>query len=367
VKNITYIFTKNRKNNYFNNTIQAHEFYYGLTAFDKKEFNIEIIEFDYSKKIINLPLRLIDLFLRRFVSLPFYSARIFTINNIKILFKTDHLIMVNESSGCSSLFLLIFFKKLFNFKAHLFVMGLYSKNIKFKQFTKLHFLIIKVLVLFLDNVFFLGKGELNKAKNIHKNIDKLNYFPFSIDTNFWKNGVLDLKDKSQIVFVGNDGNRNEDLLIEIASKLNKYNFIFVSQLPKLKNLNLENVKVISGKWGDEILDDSSLKKIYLNSRLCILPLKNSTQPSGQSVSLQCMSLGVPVMISKTDGFWDSNNFVNESNILIVENDIDSWIKNIISNYSNLKKLNSITYQAKKTVNEDFNLDKFYQRLVSLID
>ena len=366
MKNITYIFTENRKSNYYNETIQAREFYYGLTSFNKSEYNIEIIEFDYTKKLINFPLRILDEFIRRFLSLPFYSAQLFSFKNIKILSKTDHLIMVPESSGCSSLILLIFFKKLFNFKAHLFVMGLYSKKIRFKQFTKLHFFIIKVLVKLLDNVFFLGKSELSKAINIHKKQNKLNYFPFSIDTSFWDTNKIDLEKNLQIIFVGNDGNRNEDLLIEIATKLDKYNFTFVSQLPRLKNLNLPNVDVISGKWGDENLDDNALKEIYLNSRLCILPLKNSTQPSGQSVSLQCMSLGIPVMISKTDGFWDPDKFVDESNILMIENNTKEWVKNIESSFSNLNKLNSISQEAKKTVKDDFNLNEFYKRLIEFI-
>lgn len=367
MKNITYIFTENRKSNYYNETIQAREFYYGLTSFNKSEYNIEIIEFDYSKKIINFPFRILDEFMRRCLSLPFYSAQLFSFKNIKILSKTDHLIMVPESSGCSSLILLIIFKKFFNFKAHLFVMGLYSKKIRFKRLKNLHFFIIKVLVKFLDNVFFLGKSELRKANKIHKNQNKFNYFPFSIDTSFWSDKELDLAINSQIIFVGNDGNRNEELLIEIASKLKKYNFTFVSQLPKLQTLSLENVKVVSGKWADKELDDSALRKIYLNSRLCILPLKNSSQPSGQSVSLQCMSLGIPVMISETDGFWDSDTFVNETNIIMVENNVDLWIQAIVSNYSNLNKLNSISIEAKKTINKEFNIEMFYKRLIDFID
>ena len=48
--------------------------------------------------------------------------------------------------------------------------------------------------------------------------------------------------------------------------------------------------------------------MYENSKLTIVPLKNSIQPSGQSVSLQSMSMNTPVIITKTDGFWDSKYF-----------------------------------------------------------
>ena len=57
---------------------------------------------------------------------------------------------------------------------------------------------IKTLVLFVDNVFFLGHGELEKAKNFHKSSKKLIYFPFSVDTDFWtKDSKLNSKTTKQ--------------------------------------------------------------------------------------------------------------------------------------------------------------------------
>ena len=35
-----------------------------------------------------------------------------------------------------------------------------------------------------------------------------------------------------------------------------------------------------------------------------MPLVETLQPSGQSVALQSMSMGLPVLITKTEGFWD---------------------------------------------------------------
>ena len=63
------------------------------------------------------------------------------------------------------------------------------------------------------------------------------------------------------------------------------------------------MKLIEGHWNYEILSDEELKEIYNNAILTIIPLKDSLQPSGQSVALQSMSSGTPVMISKTSGFW----------------------------------------------------------------
>jgi glycosyltransferase involved in cell wall biosynthesis len=365
--NITYLFTQNRKSNYDKENIQAKEFYYGLPFIDKEKNNIEIIEFKNSETDNSKFLDFLDRFLRKYISLPFYMANVTNSKNITILKKTDHLIMVAESTGMSAFLMLFMLKKKHNIKTHLFVMGLYSKNIRYPIFKKLHFIIIKGFVNYIDNLFFLGENEFEKAKTVHKNSKKLNYFPFCIDTIFWKSTNYNLKKNNQIIFVGNDGNRNIELLLSIAKKLNDYNFIFVSQIEELQTINLDNVQLISGSWGDENITDLDLKELYLKSKICILPLKNSTQPSGQSVGLQCMSLGIPVFITKTDGFWDNMMFKNNREIVFIDNNLDDWILNIEKYYADEVFLETISLNAKKVVHEKFNLNIFNEKLNRFID
>ena len=366
--NITYLFTQNRKDNYENNSIQAKEFYYGLPFIDKDKNKIEIIEFENSENGKSKFLDFLDRFLRKYLSLPFYMANITNSKNIEILRKTNHLIMVAESTGLSAFLMLLMLKKKHDIKTHLFVMGLYSKNIRFPIFKKLHFIIIKGFVKHIDNLFFLGENEYEKAKIVHNNSTKLTYFPFCIDTTFWSSKNNNLKKNNQpIIFVGNDGNRNIELLLDIAKKLTNFNFIFVSQIKELQTINLDNVQLISGSWGDEKISDLKLKELYLKSRICILPLKNSTQPSGQSVGLQCMSLGIPVFISDTDGFWDKTMFKNKKEILFIDNNLDDWIRNIELYYFDELFLNTISSNAKRVVNEKFNLNEFNEKLNKIIN
>ena len=69
--------------------------------------------------------------------------------------------------------------------------------------------------------------------------------------------------------------------------------------------------------GNNFISDNEIKSLYQNALLTILPLKNSYQPSGQSVALQSMSMGTPVIISNTEGFWDIKSFENNKNIKFV--------------------------------------------------
>ena len=107
MKNITYIFSQNRKKNFHNKESYAKDFYYGLHNFDNKYHNIEIIEFSQSKSLINSLLIIFDKAMNKFLSLPFYSSKLTNLENIKKIKKTDYLFLVNEGVGFSSLFLLL--------------------------------------------------------------------------------------------------------------------------------------------------------------------------------------------------------------------------------------------------------------------
>tara|TARA_B100000965_G_scaffold284756_1_gene242685 strand:- start:2362 stop:3471 length:1110 start_codon:yes stop_codon:yes gene_type:complete len=366
--NVTYVFSGPRRHNYINDSVEAKEFYYGVfnPAFEKS--NIKIIEFKTKESIPNLFLQFFDKVFAKLFSLPFYTSKLTTLENFRTFKNSSHIFLINENVGCSALLLLLFLNKK-GIKISMFVMGLYSKRLRFRYFKFIHYLLIKILVSQVDFVHFLGKGEFHQACNIHPKLSsKFNYFPFSIDTEFWSpKEDFDLNRNNNILFVGNDGNRDTELLLDIAKALPNYQFIFVSKIPNLQNINLPNVKLISGSWGDKAITDNELKKVYNNSRLTIIPLKESSQPSGQSVALQSMSIGIPVLISKTSGFWDEDAFINNVHLFIQnENNPESWSKNIENLYKNIEKLESASRKAKLLTIENFNLGNFYKRLESYL-
>ena len=367
MKNITYVFSQNRYQNYFNNKIEAREFYYGVD-FLGKDNHIEIIEFEKSSKSF---LELIDRVISKLFSLPFYSSKLTNIKNFKTIIKTDHLFLVNEGVGMSSIFLLIF-SKLFNrnLEVSLFVMGLYSKKLNFANLKFFHNLLIKLLIFYIDNVLFLGKAEMEQAIKLHrgKTFNKFKFVPFCIDDEFWSsNEKYENRKKDQIIFVGNDSNRDYKLLIRLVKKLPNIKFIIVSANTALDNLKLQNVEIYKGSWGNSDISDSKLKGLYENSILSIIPLKDSFQPSGQSVALQSMSLGIPVLISKTKGFWDSSLFENEENIYFINSSKeDVWVELINNLHNNEESLNYVSKNARKTIIENYSLKLFFNSLLKLL-
>lgn len=368
MKSITYVYSGGRSENYFKDNVLAKDFYYGITEFDKEKYKINIIEFQKKSGFFNVFLKFFDKLMTRFVSLPFYTSLIVNVKNLKLLLKTNYLILVNENVGCSMLPLLILLKFKKDLNVSMFSMGLYSKKLRIPFLKPIHNFFIKLLVKNINQVLFLGKGEYNKAMNTHQKLyNKFFYFPFSIDTKFWGEDVVSSNEKNGVVFVGNDGNRDSELLINIVKKLSNISFTLITSIPELVSLNLPNVKVFEGKWGNSNISDAEIKRFYQDSRLSIIPLKESTQPSGQSVALQSMCAGVPVIISRTEGFWDDDKFENNENIIFPEkNTLEAWVGIIEKYYNDNRSLEKVALNASKNVNDNFNLTIFTKALQNII-
>ena len=369
MKSITYIFSGGRKKNFESGKYLAKEFYYGITSLSESKYKINIIEFDNSKTKFSNYLNFQDRVLSKILSLPISFSKVVSVKNFKVLLKTDELILINEGVALSTLPLLIVVKLFNKMRISVFVMGLYSKRINYNLIKFLHNFMIKTLVLFVDNVFFLGHGELEKAKNFHKSSKKLIYFPFSVDTDFWtKDSKLNSKDNKTILFVGNDGNRDAELLKQIATVMEDFDFIVVSKLQQFQNLNYKNVTVFNGSWGDKIIDDIKLREIYNEALLVVIPLKESSQPSGQSVALQAMSMGLPVLVSQTQGLWDKEHLKNGENIFLVQpNTVSEWVSKIQMVKNNKTLLDTVAKNGEKTVRTYFNLSNFQNQLYQYID
>ena len=77
------------------------------------------------------------------------------------------------------------------------------------------------------------------------------------------------KSREGILFVGNDSNRDFDLLLKIAEQYPDIKFTFVTKKYKFKKPNLDNVKFIDGSWGNQMISDEELKNLYKKSKITI--------------------------------------------------------------------------------------------------
>ena len=100
----------------------------------------------------------------------------------------------------------------------------------------------------------------------------------------------------------------------------------------------------------------------------MVPLKNINQPSGYSVTLQAMSCGKLVILSKTKGLWDKKNLINGFNCIMVEpgniNELSSTIEKV---YFDTKLRKKIGTEARRTVEKYYNINLATSSLEKLIN
>jgi len=368
---VTFIFQSGRKGRLEKHNAYAKDMFYTFFNF-KNEFDTDLIEFGgFNDTKFNWFLFYFEReFVRRFLKIPLFATFLTNKMNYEKIINSDQVIMSSQRVACSTLPMIIKArlsrkKTKFNF----FVMGMFSSKPKYKIFIPFQSIYFKVLIYLSNNVFFIGRGEYEFAIKKHKLLkSKFSYISFGVDTDFWsEDNEFESKDREGILFVGNDSNRDLKLLLDIAEELNDIKFTFLtSQIFDKKIPN--NVELIKGSWGENELSDTDVKELYLSHRLTLVPLIESLQPSGQSVTLQSMSVGTPVVLSKTSGLWDTKNLVDNVNILLIENNtLDEWINVIKINYYDNEKLKMISKQSTAVVEDALSLDLFYNQIKSKLE
>lgn len=152
----------------------------------------------------------------------------------------------------------------------------------------------------------LSKPESGFLSGVTKK--KVAYLPFSVDTDFWHEEIGPIEHpwfsgESPFFFsIGNDRHRDFETLVQswrpefpelrIVTKLK-----IDTELPR-------NIKVLRSDLYERQITDEDLRRIYSKALAVVVPLHDTIQPSGQSVTLQAIACSAPVIIARNRGFWD---------------------------------------------------------------
>lgn len=368
------IFLTDFKQNSFdiNDKSKARDFFYGIDLLEK---NYKVKIFDIGKLRVSKNKFIILLSKLSFVITGVYG----TINQkIYHFFKNippqSKIICANDGIGFCCLIMNFILNK--KFEIYLLSMGFYSKYFFYHKNLSL-FYIRKFLINFLlkksFKILFLGEQEYIFFTKLFKNHkSKASLFRFRIDDVFWKVNFLKKNVlKPYILFIGNDLMRNYEIIYKIAKKCPNLEFKIISE--RFKNLYPKKIKNITNFGFNSNhyyqISDKELRKIIQEAKCLLLPIKNTLQPSGQSVCLQSMACKTPVITNYYEGLWEKENMINFHNCLLLKENANTseWIKNINLIFEKEKELQHLTDNAYEEFIKNYSYKGYLSQWIKIIN
>lgn len=158
-----------------------------------------------------------------------------------------------------------------------------------------------------------GDGELGAMIGLDRRLaGRVHVLGFGVDTRFWFPGGAG--PGREVLAIGNDGARDWDTLAQAAPAIAAPVHVLTShsapaELPA-------NVTWEPADWHRSLFTDEEILMRYRRASVVVVPLRDVPQPSGQSVTLQAMACGRPVVLTRTRGLWD-RSLRDEGNVLLV--------------------------------------------------
>lgn len=184
---------------------------------------------------------------------------------------------------------------------------------------------------------------------------------FGVDADFWCPGEAA---RDHVLSVGNDGRRDYETLLHAVDGLDAPVRIVTSKtLPEPLPSNVEHLR---GTWKEPAVSDAELRDLYRRAAVVVVPLAESLQPSGQSVALQAMACGAPVVLTKTRGLWTGEDFVEGREILMASPSDARKLRHIIEGcLGDPAGMRELGKRARERVCERGSIGNFASRLLEI--
>ena len=213
----------------------------------------------------------------------------------------------------------------------------------------------------MDAIIVVGEGErgyvvaegLSAPERVH-------LVPFGVDTAFWTPGPGG--PEGPILAVGNDDGRDYELLVRAAGTrpLRIHTRRPVGNVPP-------SVTVTGGTWQDAALSDEALRDLYRACPFVVVPLRESSQPQGQSVTLQAMACGKAVVLTRTRGLFGGPLIQHGENChLVPTGDLRALQEALDTLGADAAYRARLGAAARRTVEEHFTSDRMAEEIGAIV-
>lgn len=333
----------------------ATEFFYGALELERRSHDVKALDIDnilIENKFVNLFHRIINQnILPSRVDLKLVVTLMSILGKLK---KYD--VIVGTTSGIA---LALGFLQLLGLLRRP-VIGIHCTLLNYPQRKLQRTLMKKIFFRTWSQIF--GEGELvGMLERFEMSRDRIEVNQFGVDAKFWHPGK---RKGDYILSVGNDGRRDYETLINAARSIPWEIKILTSRT--LPELLPKNVSLIYSGWHTQVISDVKLRKLYQEARCVVVPLKESFQPSGQSVALQAMACGTPVVITRTSGLWSEKMMRDGYNVIFTKIGDSQDIAEKINQVCGDSELNEwLSSAGRETVEREATIDQFADRIESL--
>lgn len=185
-----------------------------------------------------------------------------------------------------------------------------------------------------------AKYELTKAFGVP--LDRIEVFHFGADLSFWKYREFNLSQRSYILTIGNDINRDYDTFTSALA--GKYEIIAVTS----RQINHPQISCRTGLTNHEMMG------LYHGARLVVTPsVKLLTESSGLSTTVQAMASGSPVVIS--DSLPMRELFRESEHVFYYEPENPQSLADAVTRiWNDEKSLCKVSWNARKLIENKLN-------------
>ncbi len=180
-----------------------------------------------------------------------------------------------------------------------------------------------------------------------------NYIPMGTDKNFFKPP----KERGSYLLAPGNEARDYTNLVKYITKLNiRSNFMTTIPLPKSNLIEIN--------WSTSMLE---LRNQYSKGSFAVIPInsgKETQDNPGQTCALDCMAMGLPVIMTRTKAAEDIIDSY-KNGILVERNDKELYnaIVYLNENPSEIKKMGA---NARRLIEEKLNTNTFANKLLDYI-
>ena len=164
--------------------------------------------------------------------------------------------------------------------------------------------------------------------------------------------------------IGNDGHRDWETLVRAAPEIDAEIRILTGHArpPSLPS----NVRWEPADWHRSVLSDAEVREAFRSAAVVAVPVKDVPQPSGQSVTLQASACARPVVLSRTQGLWDSEGLCDGQNVLLVPpGDPEALARGVMRLVTDPGVAHAIGGAARLMVEQRASVEGYAERLLDV--